>query len=89
MCLNPLNERLVWHGSVWNGAQSVPSGLGARFKLQALVRTCVTADEVAVIAQQCGFAVTGDQLLLCSGRHEHGVTITRVDHPGEYPGRYY
>ena len=63
--------------------------LGNDFKLQALVRACVTADEVAVIAQQCGFAVTGDQLLLCSGRHEHGVTITRVDHPGEYPGRYY
>ena len=63
--------------------------LGHDFKLQALVRACVTADEVAVIAQQCGFAVSGDQLLLCSGRHEHGVTITRVDHPGEYPGRYY
>ena len=63
--------------------------LGHDLKLQALVRACVTADEVAVIAQQCGFAVTGDQLLLCSGRHEHGVTITRVDHPGEYPGRYY
>ena len=58
-------------------------------KLQALVRACITADEVAVIAQQCGFAVTGDQLLLSSGRHEHGVMITRVDRPGEYPGRYY
>ena len=63
--------------------------LGHDFKLQALVRACVTADEVAVIAQQYGFAVTGDQLLLRSGRYEHGVTITRVDHPGEYPGRYY
>jgi hypothetical protein len=63
--------------------------LGHDFKLQALVRACVTADEVAVIAQQFGFAVTGDQLLLCSGRYEHGVTITRVDQPGEYPGRYY
>ena len=62
--------------------------LGHDLKLQALVRSCFIADEVAVIAQQCGFAVTGDQLLLCSGRHEHGVMITRVDHPGEYPGRY-
>ena len=63
--------------------------LGQDSKLQALVRACFTADEVALIAQQCGFAVTGDQLLLCSGQYEHGVTITRVDHPGEYPGRYY
>ena len=63
--------------------------LGHDSSLQALVRACITANEVAVIAQQCGFAVTGDQLLLCSGRHEYGVTITRVDHPGEYPGRYY
>ncbi len=63
--------------------------LGRDSRLQTLVRACVTADEVAVVAQQYGFAVTGDQLLLCSGRHEYGVTITRVDHPGEYPGRYY
>ena len=63
--------------------------LGHDFQLQALVRPCVTADEVALIAQQFGFAVTGDQLLLCAGRHDHGVKITRVDHPGEYPGRYY
>ena len=63
--------------------------LGHDSKLQALVRACITADEDAVIAHQCGFDVTSDQLLLWSGRHEHGVTITRVDHPGEYPGRYY
>ena len=63
--------------------------LGLDARLQALVQACITADDVALIAQQCGFAVTGDQLLLYSRRHEHGVTITRVDHPGEYPGRYY
>ena len=63
--------------------------LGSDARLQALVGACITADEVAGIAQQCGFAVTGDQFLLYSGRHEHGVKITRVDHPGEYPGRYY
>ena len=63
--------------------------LGRDLPLQALVCACITADEVARIAQGYGFAVSGDQLLLASGRHEHGVTIERVDHPGEYPGRYY
>ena len=63
--------------------------LGRDSRLQAQVRACITADEVALIAQDLGFAVTGGQLLLASGRTEHGVTIARVDHPGEYPGRYY
>ena len=63
--------------------------LGRDLRLQALVFACITADEVARIAQGYGFAVSSDQLLLASGRHEHGVTIERVDHPGEYPGRYY
>ena len=43
LCLNPLNDRLVWHGFVWNGAQSVPSGLRARFQAsgsRASVRHC-------------------------------------------------
>ena len=63
--------------------------LGRDLRLQAQVRACITADEVALIAQGYGFALTGDQLLMASGRHEYGVTIERVDHPGEYPGRYY
>ena len=63
--------------------------LGRDSRLQAQVRACITADEVALIAQDHGFAVTGAQLLLASGRTEHGVTVARVDHPGEYPGRYY
>ena len=63
--------------------------LGRDLRLQALVCACITADEVARIAQGYGFAVSGDQLLLASGRNQHGVTIERVDHPGEYPGRYY
>ena len=63
--------------------------LGRDSRLQAQVRACITADEVALIAQDNGFAVTGAQLLLASGRTEYGVTIDRVDHPGEYPGRYY
>ena len=63
--------------------------LGRDSRLQVQVKACITADEVALIAQDQGFAVTGAQLLLASGRTEHGVTIARVDHPGEYPGRYY
>ena len=63
--------------------------LGRDSRLQAQVRACITADEVALIAQGYGFALTGDQLLMASGRHEYGITIERVDHPGEYPGRYY
>jgi predicted ribosomally synthesized peptide with nif11-like leader len=63
--------------------------LGRDSRLQAQVRACITADEVALIAQDNGFAVTGAQLLLASGRTQHGVTIARVDHPGEYNGRYY
>ena len=63
--------------------------MGRDSRLQAQVRACITADEVALIAQGYGFALTGDQLLMASGRHEYGVTIERVDHPGEYPGRYY
>ena len=63
--------------------------LGRDSRLQAQVRACIVADEVALIAQDNGFAVTGAQLLLASGRTEHGVTIVRVDQPGEYPGRYY
>ena len=63
--------------------------LGRDSRLQVQVRACITADVVSLIAQDYGFAVTGDQLLLASGRHESGVTIERVDHTGEYPGRYY
>ena len=62
--------------------------LGRDSRLQAQVHACITAEET-VRAPDYGFAVTGDQLLLASGRHESGVTIERVDHPGEYPGRYY
>ena len=38
--------------------------LGRDSRLQAQVRSCITADEVALIAQDYGFSVTGDQLLL-------------------------
>ncbi|WP_186585049.1 Nif11-like leader peptide family natural product precursor [Synechococcus sp. MEDNS5] len=58
-------------------------------RLQAQVQAAVTADEVALLAQRLGYAVSGGDLLLLSGRSVDGVRVTRVDHPGEYPGRYY
>ena len=54
-------------------------------KLQA----ALTADEVALLAQELGYAVSGSDLLMLSGRSTAGVRVTRIDHPGEYPGRYY
>ena len=58
-------------------------------RLQALVQAAITADEVAMLAQELGYAVTGSDLLLLDGQQEAGVRVTRVDHPGEYPGRYH
>jgi len=57
--------------------------------LQVKVQAAVTADEVAMLAQELGYAVSGSDLLLLDGQNEAGVRVTRVDHPGEYPGRYY
>ena len=57
--------------------------------LQVKVQAAITADEVAMLAQELGYAVSGSDLLLLDGQHEVGVRVTRVDHPGEYPGRYY
>ncbi len=63
--------------------------LGRDPVLQARVEFAVTADEVAVLAQDLGFAVSGSDLLMLSRRSTPGVRMTRVQHPGEYPGRYY
>ena len=57
--------------------------------LQVKVQAAITADEVAMLAQELGYAVSGSDLLLLDGQHKGGVRVTRVDHPGEYPGRYY
>jgi len=57
--------------------------------LQVKVQAAITADEVAMLAQELGYAVSGSDLLLLDGQNEAGVRVTRVDHPGEYPGRYY
>ena len=63
--------------------------LGRDPLLQVKVQAAVTADEVALLAQELGYEVSGSDLLMLSGRSTAGVRVTRIDHPGEYPGRYY
>ena len=53
------------------------------------MQDAVTADEVALLAQNLGYAVSGSDLMMLSRRSSPGVRVTRVQHPGEYPGRYY
>lgn len=48
----------------------------------------MTAAEVALIAQELGYPVSGSELLLLSGKSLTGMRVHRVDHPGEYPHRY-
>lgn len=56
--------------------------------LRSRVQSAVTADDVARLAQELGYAVSGSDLLLVARRSSPGVRVTRIDHPGEYPGRY-
>jgi predicted ribosomally synthesized peptide with nif11-like leader len=48
----------------------------------------ITADEVALLAQDMGYAVSGSDILRFNGQSASGVRVTRIDHPGEYPGHY-
>ena len=48
----------------------------------------ITADEVSLLAQDMGYAVSGSDILRFNGQSASGVRVTRIDHPGEYPGRY-
>ena len=57
--------------------------------LRRQVEEAITADEVARLAQDLGFSVSGSDILRCSGQSVSGVQVQRIDHPGEYPGRYY
>lgn len=57
--------------------------------LRTRVEAAITADEVALMAQELGYPVSGSDLLLLSRQTVEGVKLTRIDHPGEYPGRYY
>jgi predicted ribosomally synthesized peptide with nif11-like leader len=56
--------------------------------LRRQVSEAITADEVSLLAQALGYLVSGSDLLRFSGRSAAGVRVTRIDHPGEYPGRY-
>jgi len=56
--------------------------------LSRQVSEAITADEVSLLAQDLGYPVSGSDLLRFSGRSAAGVRMTRINHPGEYPGRY-
>ena len=56
--------------------------------LKRRVLEAITADEVSLLAQDLGYPVSGSDLLRFSGKSAAGVRVTRIDHPGEYPGRY-
>lgn len=57
--------------------------------LKQQVQEAITADEVARLAQDLGYSVSGSDILRFSGQSASGVRIQRINHPGEYPGRYY
>lgn len=57
--------------------------------LRQRVIEAITADEVSRLAQELGYRVSGSEILRFSGQSAAGVRVTRIDHPGEYPGRYY
>ena len=52
--------------------------------LKSQVLASSTADDVAQIAQNLGFEVSGDELLRFSGKKVGKVTVTKNDVPGEY-----
>lgn len=56
--------------------------------LRRQVEEAITADAVSRLAQDLGYAVSGSDLLRLHGRSTGGVRVTRMVHPGEYPGRY-
>ena len=58
-------------------------------RLRRAVKNATTADEVSLLAQRMGYRVSGSYLLRFSGQSSAGIRVTRIDHPGEYPGRYY
>ncbi|MCP9850848.1 Nif11-like leader peptide family natural product precursor [Cyanobium sp. Morenito 9A2] len=57
--------------------------------LRRQVTEASTADQVSRLAQSLGYPVSGSDLLRVCGTSPAGVRVTRIDHPGEYPGRYY
>jgi predicted ribosomally synthesized peptide with nif11-like leader len=57
--------------------------------LQQRLVEALSADEVSRLAQELGFQVSGSDILRFHGQSACGIRITRIEHPGEYPGRYY
>jgi predicted ribosomally synthesized peptide with nif11-like leader len=57
--------------------------------LRQRVLDALSADEVSLLAQELGYRVSGSDILRFHGQSASGIRITRIDHPGEYPGRYY
>ena len=57
--------------------------------LRQMMADALTADEVSLLAQERGFLVSGSDILRFHGQSAAGIRISRIEHPGEYPGRYY
>ena len=57
--------------------------------LRKMMADALTADEVSLLAQKRGFLVSGSDILRFHGQSASGIRISRIDHPGEYPRRYY
>lgn len=57
--------------------------------LRQRVLDALSADEVSRLAQELGYRVSGSDILRFHGQSASGIRISRIDHPGEYPGRYY
>ena len=85
--------RRWWHGREQPAVTTTPleqflARVQADPALRQQVSEAITADAVAMLAQELGYPVSGSDLLRFSGRTASGVRVTRIDHPGEYPGRY-
>lgn len=57
--------------------------------LKRQVEEAITADEVARLAQGLGYTVSGSDMLRFSEQSASDIRVTRIDHPGDYSGRYY
>jgi predicted ribosomally synthesized peptide with nif11-like leader len=58
-------------------------------QLQQQLQQCGTADEVATLAASCGYRFSGSSLLRLAVGSNGAIGVKRIQHPGEYPGRYY
>lgn len=57
--------------------------------LRQIIADALTSDEVSLLAQERGFQVSGSDILHFHGQSASGIRISRIDHPGDYPGRYF